>query len=1473
MRNKRNNRRWLSCLLSLTVAAGCLAEPAWIVRAEEFTQGKAVENEEALQNEELLQDEKRIQNEELFQNEEQLQMEEQFQDGEWLQSEEAVQNGEPELAEPLAEPDYIFSGNMVRNPSFDEEQGWEFNGGGYASNNGHHGRGDKHFYLDGGGAYSMSQKFRVPYTGYYNAGLWIAAAGEGGKIKAADLTTGESQECVLADDGAYKEYHLEIWLNKGDEVELSVSGAESCWWVNGDDISLEYNYQKFAELAVNPNFALGDTVWTKAGAATVSAGGATLSAAGDSISQEIYIPQNGPYYAEVSLENANGAKVVFAGKESEAVTGTLPVKVEVAGLKQGERKELKISGPATVKSVSVKVNESAISNELPSASDVAVKVDCATGLTLEGSYIYADKNDYSEGSSECQWFLADTKDGAYQPLEGETNRNLTVKKEWQDKFLKFQVTPVNMYGKKGAAVQSTAAGPVDSNLIENPGFESGGSKWTRMFISTQDAYEGNNRGIVIAGRTASQSVTAPEAAYYNLSGYVRYDGTAQGAVSIEDEAGNELGNAQVIGAEGWKRIEIKDIPLAEGQKAKIVLKGAEKNYYIDALSLKRDKEAGMPAFDKNVINFTTVPEAFKTSINVKEQAIRLEYLYGTDVSKAAIGELEVSPGASASLKSGDTLNLSGNNVVTMVVTGSDGSKSEWKIQAAIKDKKVAMSSSNKDLESNFNWAANKMDQFVMSGQKGPVNVSENGGGEEGVKDYIPSYWAGYYDRTAFYGRDFVHQATGAQIAGLAEENYSMFEAFAKECTEARKWYTVWALNFDGSVYGLDYNNENSFVREVPAQFELVEKAYKQYLWSGDRRYIEDETLWNFYTNVMTKYVESHDENGNGVAQEVGTGIFAGSCTYNERGRRVIEAGDAIGSQYQATLAYAGMLKARGEEAASQEWYQKAADLKKYFNEEWSVTDGDMDSQYVCAWGPNGERYSDFSKETSWFIPLKMITDPGERNDAYIDFLLENLGEGIGTSETAPSNIEAYTYIPDMLFLYNRKDDAWKWMQYITSIKDEPHERAAQGTNGDYPEISYTYVSHVIEGMMGVEPNAGMNFVATSPRLPSAVNDMEVKYMQIGGYELDLAHKGNTESALTNNGQKAITWEARFYGNHDRIKIGNEMLPAQKKEINGVTVSYATVEVQPGASVSAKVATQGEWESSVRVKNVEDLISKIGTVTVNSKAAIEAARAAYEALSAEEKALVKNLETLKAAEAKYEELTKQDQGQNQTVKTDISKAVIKTIPTQYYKGKALTPAVGVTYGGKALVKDKDYKAVYSNNKNIGTAKVVISGIGDYTGTVTKTFKITVKKNAVYTVGNYKYKVLTAKTNGKGTVAVTGVKSKSVKNKLKKIQVASSVKIGGKKFLVTQIGASAFSGCKKASSAVIDVNVTKIGAKAFYNCGKLKNITIKSKKLKSVGKNALKNISSKAKIKVPKNKLKTYKKLLKSKGQKKSVKIVS
>ena len=110
-------------------------------------------------------------------------------------------------------------------------------------------------------------------------------------------------------------------------------------------------------------------------------------------------------------------------------------------------------------------------------------------------------------------------------------------------------------------------------------------------------------------------------------------------------------------------------------------------------------------------------------------------------------------------------------------------------------------------------------------------------------------------------------------------------------------------------------------------------------------------------------------------------------------------------------------------------------------------------------------------------------------------------------------------------------------------------------------------------------------------------------------------------------------------------------------------------------------------------------------------------------------------------------------------------------------------------------------------------------------------------------------------------------------MKKITVASSVKIGGKNFKVTKIGSNAFKNCIKVSSAEIKANVTAIGSKAFYNCRKLKKLTIRSTKLKTVGKNALQTIHARASVRVPKTKLKTYQKKLKGKGQKKTVKIIA
>lgn len=263
------------------------------------------------------------------------------------------------------------------------------------------------------------------------------------------------------------------------------------------------------------------------------------------------------------------------------------------------------------------------------------------------------------------------------------------------------------------------------------------------------------------------------------------------------------------------------------------------------------------------------------------------------------------------------------------------------------------------------------------------------------------------------------------------------------------------------------------------------------------------------------------------------------------------------------------------------------------------------------------------------------------------------------------------------------------------------------------------------------------------------------------------------------------------------------------DIQGFKVEQTNLVLAQKMKVTDKAGETIEANQKAADK-VKGLIETIGTVNYSntSKAKIDAARSAYNALNAEQRKLVTNYAKLTAAESRYEVLKKQNQ------KAEVGK--------------------------------------------------------------------------IYTVGNYKYKVTSVKTP---KVTVTGVKKKT----LNSITVKDTVKIKGTTFKVTKIGASAFKNCKKATKATIGKNVKVIGEKAFYNCskltkvtikstalteikskvfykcGKLRTIIIKSTKLKTVGIQAFKGIYKNAKIKVPKRKVVSYKRIMKNKGQKATVKI--
>lgn len=72
---------------------------------------------------------------------------------------------------------------------------------------------------------------------------------------------------------------------------------------------------------------------------------------------------------------------------------------------------------------------------------------------------------------------------------------------------------------------------------------------------------------------------------------------------------------------------------------------------------------------------------------------------------------------------------------------------------------------------------------------------------------------------------------------------------------------------------------------------------------------------------------------------------------------------------------------------------------------------------------------------------------------------------------------------------------------------------------------------------------------------------------------------------------------------------------------------------------------------------------------------------------------------------------------------VANATIATIANQTYTGYAICPALTVYVNSTVLREGTDYTVAYTNNVNIGTATVTITGIGSYTGTKTANFRIT------------------------------------------------------------------------------------------------------------------------------------------------------
>ncbi|MWV43991.1 hypothetical protein GRF59_10125 [Paenibacillus sp. HJL G12] len=409
---------------------------------------------------------------------------------------------------------------------------------------------------------------------------------------------------------------------------------------------------------------------------------------------------------------------------------------------------------------------------------------------------------------------------------------------------------------------------------------------------------------------------------------------------------------------------------------------------------------------------------------------------------------------------------------------------------------------------------------------------------------VPGYWGAYENRESFYNRDISHQSDGGHLLGLDDETFSMMKTFAGSSTlPGQNGWPLWAH----SSYGLMYYMDGTGFRELPSPFDIMHKSYQQYLWTGDSRWINDPTLSAYYDSTVGPFLADHGvvwNDANPSIEQPVVKMKPGEYTptyYEFITDHFVSAGDSLALEYQSLLAYAEILKAKGDSAGSTLWKNRAQRLKDYYEAHWYDP---STGHYIRGFDANGGFKSDWGHEASMFIPLKGLGDFGPRTHAFLDYIRANDDD---------LNVEATTYLPEMYYNYNRSAEGWYWLSKILKEKNT------------YPEVSFTALSNAIVGMMGLQPNAPASKVSTISRLTDEVPWAEVNHVKIGSNDLKIKHNGLTNSTLTNNSGEAITWEAQFYGKYSLLNVNGSPIAAKTKTLYGQEISYVDVVVNSGES--------------------------------------------------------------------------------------------------------------------------------------------------------------------------------------------------------------------------------------------------------------------------------------------------------------------
>ena len=463
-------------------------------------------------------------------------------------------------------------------------------------------------------------------------------------------------------------------------------------------------------------------------------------------------------------------------------------------------------------------------------------------------------------------------------------------------------------------------------------------------------------------------------------------------------------------------------------------------------------------------------------------------------------------------------------------------------QAVAPTSELQLESSDAKLVQAFQWAKSQALAYAHNGSD-PLGFW---------------YEAALPGRDSFCMRDVSHQTTGAAALGLYPANLNMLERFADAVSPARDWAGYWEIDRFGHPSAADYVSDEDFWYNLPANFDLVDAAVRMWRWTGNDVYLNDRRFQNFYEKTATVYLKAWDLQPDRVLKRsrimhrrLREGKFVrarGIPSYTE-GREDFNVGtDLLAAEYRAFESLRLVALSRHKVNLAAQYGHTADRISRMIEQKaWSETE----HHYMGFFSQDGSTRGSgdamvlYFGATSDLIHIRRALTHIESPE-----YLNNIG------------IEEESYLPQCFYRYGEKTAAY---QRIMDLSRPDKDRR------EYPEVSFSVISALVTGMMGVEtiydPASGRTLLHSISRLDKSSDIATMKGIRIRQNLVDLQHMGDQQSSLVNRSGPPLHWQATFAGKVASLKVNGRPVGAKTAFSDaGTPVSWIIVDVPSGATV-------------------------------------------------------------------------------------------------------------------------------------------------------------------------------------------------------------------------------------------------------------------------------------------------------------------